>query len=74
MSEITEITVFRVGAAQFDTRDAAVTHIRRTKSHGTLMHELADSGIYFRDTTADEIATWIVDNYERIRQIVEGGA
>lgn len=72
MSEIVQKTVHEVAGRRFDTLEEAQAYVRNTKACAVLESRLEESSIYCRDTSANEIADWIVSNYETIKNVMEG--
>jgi hypothetical protein len=74
MTKITQKTVFCVGDFTFDTEAEAQSHIRYGRAHAALQAKLLDDScnIYWRDTSADEVAQWIIENFDSIKSLIEG--
>lgn len=53
---------------EFDSREAAVEHVTRIT-----IEELADkSGIYWRDSSASEVAEFVLNNWPAIKAAMDG--
>jgi dihydroneopterin aldolase len=72
MSTIRQKIVYCVGDFTFDTAVEAAQHIHYVKLHAALVSHLEASNIYFRDTSASEVAEWIIKNLDAIKEAVEG--
>lgn len=71
IKEVVEKVVYVVGEFSFDTREEALAHIRYVESHSDLRDLFDASDIYWRDTSSDELAEFVIRNFEAIKSILE---
>jgi len=71
MSGIEQKIVYCVGDFTFDTQADAEAHVRRVNARKDLVLLLETAAYRWRVAPSDEIADFVIDNFEAIKTIIE---
>jgi hypothetical protein len=72
MDSIKEVTLYQFNGVNFETLELARQYRRKLAAQDKLFDLLDESDIYWKDTSASEVANMLLAKWDEIKAIVEG--